>query len=435
MAKKSTKKESDASKGGDVAVAETPGAKTPAAPGAPGQPGQPTTARRAPGQKEVIPFEWKVCGFAADGYTLTLFKSIEKADSEAQLARLEADGYYYGLKLLKIDDEVAAPPQARKQRADAEKKRAALEAKRLKAEEQAAKKAKKAAATTEVAGVTRVSRKKSLKKKDEEATGKKGATKKGAKATKAKTKAVKKAAKTKVATKKKTAVKKVKKKAVAKAKKKAAPKAKKKTAVTKKAVKKKAAPKKKAGEKPRTASLFKDMDPETVDLATALRLLDLPRVVGDDPESGEPITAQNGRYGPYLKKGTDSRSLDEESQIFDIDLAGALAKFAEPKYGARKAASALKEFDADPVSGKPIKLKDGRFGPYVTDGETNATVPRGEDPMEVDFDRAVQLIADKRAKGPAKKPAKRASAATKKAPAKKATGASKAAPKTAPKKK
>ncbi|QOD93968.1 type I DNA topoisomerase [Chryseoglobus sp. 28M-23] len=206
------------------------------------------------------------------------------------------------------------------------------------------------------------------------------------------------------------------------------------------APKKKAAPKKKTGEKPRTASLFKDMDPETVDLATALRLLDLPRLVGEDPESGEPITAQNGRYGPYLKKGADSRSLDEEAQIFDIDLAGALAKFAEPKYGARKAASALKEFDADPVSGKPIKLKDGRFGPYVTDGETNATVPRGEDPMEVDFERAVQLIADKRAKGPAKKPAKRASTATKKAPAKKttakkATGASKAAPKTAPKKK
>ena len=187
------------------------------------------------------------------------------------------------------------------------------------------------------------------------------------------------------------------------------------------APKKKPAAKKKSGEKPRTASLFKDMDPSTVDLETALRLLDLPRVVGDDPESGEPITAQNGRYGPYLKKGTDSRSLDAEAQIFDIDLAGALAKFAEPKYGARKASSALKEFDADPVSGKPLKLKDGRFGPYVTDGETNATVPRGEDPMEVDFDRAVQLIADKRAKGPAKKPAKRAPAKKKTATAKKSS--------------
>lgn len=188
------------------------------------------------------------------------------------------------------------------------------------------------------------------------------------------------------------------------------------------AVKKKPAAKKKApAEKPRTASLFKSMDPATVDLETALKLLSLPRVVGDDPESGEPITAQNGRYGPYLKKGTDTRSLDAEDQIFEIDLAGAVAKFAEPKYGARKASSALKEFDADPVSGKPIKLKDGRFGPYVTDGETNATVPRGEDPMEVDFERAVQLIADRRAKGPAKKPVKRAaSAGAKKTPAKRA---------------
>ena len=197
--------------------------------------------------------------------------------------------------------------------------------------------------------------------------------------------------------------------------------------------------KKAAAEKPRTASLFKDMSPDTIDLDTAIRLLDLPRTVGDDPGSGEPITAQNGRYGPYLKKGTDTRSLDSEAQIFEIDLAGALEKFAQPKYGARKASSALKEFDADPVSGKPIKLKDGRFGPYVTDGETNATVPRGEDPMEIDFERAVQLIADKRAKGPAKKPAaKRGTAAkkpaAKKAPARKPATKKPAATKTAAKK-
>jgi len=138
------------------------------------------------------------------------------------------------------------------------------------------------------------------------------------------------------------------------------------------------------------------MDPATVDFETALKLLSLPREVGLDPESSEPITAQNGRYGPYLKKGTDTRSLDSEDQIFEIDLDGALAKFAEPKYGARRASSALKEFDADPVSGKPIKVKDGRFGPYVTDGETNATIPRGEEVESVDFDRAVQLLADKR---------------------------------------
>ena len=197
--------------------------------------------------------------------------------------------------------------------------------------------------------------------------------------------------------------------------------------------KKKAPAKKKAPvEKPRTASLFADMDPATVDFETALKLLSLPRVVGDDPESGEPITAQNGRYGAYLKKGTDTRSLDAEAQIFDIDLDGALAKFAEPKYGARKASSALKEFDADPVSGKAIKLKDGRFGPYVTDGETNATVPRGEDAMEIDFDRAVELIADKRAKGPAKKPVKRAAGAGAKSTAAKKTPAKKAAARKAP---
>ncbi|KRF32994.1 type I DNA topoisomerase [Yonghaparkia sp. Soil809] len=183
------------------------------------------------------------------------------------------------------------------------------------------------------------------------------------------------------------------------------------------------AKKKAAAEKPRTASLFKDMDPATVDFETAMKLLALPREVGIDPESSEPITAQNGRYGPYLKKGTDTRSLDSEDQIFEIDLDGALAKFAEPKYGARRASSALKEFDADPVSGKPIKVKDGRFGPYVTDGETNATIPRGEDVEAVDFDRAVQLLADKRAKGPAKKPVKRASA--KKPAAKRTTAAKK----------
>jgi DNA topoisomerase-1 len=186
--------------------------------------------------------------------------------------------------------------------------------------------------------------------------------------------------------------------------------------------KRKAPAKKAAAAKPRTASLFKSMDLESIDLDAALRLLDLPRVVGKDPESGEEILAQNGRYGPYLKKGADTRSLTSEDQIFEIDLAGALELFAQPKYGARRASSALKEFEADPVSGKPIRVKDGRFGPYVTDGTTNATIPRGESVDEVDFARAVQLLADKRAKGPAKPKAKRApakKAAAKKAPAQK----------------
>jgi DNA topoisomerase-1 len=138
------------------------------------------------------------------------------------------------------------------------------------------------------------------------------------------------------------------------------------------------------------------------------------------------MTAQNGRYGPYLKKGTDTRSLDSEEKIFEIDFEGALSRFAEPKYAGRRTASALKTFEADPVSGKPILLKDGRFGPYVTDGDVNATVPRGLPLEELDFEQAVQLIADKRAKGPApkrtasKKPAAKKKAAAKKPAAKKA---------------
>ncbi len=182
------------------------------------------------------------------------------------------------------------------------------------------------------------------------------------------------------------------------------------------------APKKNAP-KPRTASLFKSMSPATVDLDTAVKLLDLPRVVGTDPESGEEIKAQNGRYGPYLTKGTDTRSLPSEDAIFDIDLAGALELFAQPKYGARRPSSALKEFDADPVSGKPVKVKDGRFGPYVTDGVTNATIPRGEDIESMTFERAAELLQLKREKGPAPK------RTTKRAPAKRSSTAKKAAPK------
>ena len=188
------------------------------------------------------------------------------------------------------------------------------------------------------------------------------------------------------------------------------------------------------GQKPRTASLFKSMDPATVDLDQAVALLDLPRVVGADPESGAEITAQNGRYGPYLKKGTDTRSLTSEDAIFTIDLAGAQELFAQPKYGARKAVSSLKEFDADPVSGKPVKVRDGRFGPYVTDGETNATIPRGDSVEDITFERAIELLAIKRAKGPAKKKAPAKKAPAKKAAAKKAAAKKPAAKKPAAKK-
>src|SRR5690606_36343528 len=155
-----------------------------------------------------------------------------------------------------------------------------------------------------------------------------------------------------------------------------------------------------------------------------------------DPESGEEITAQNGRFGPYLKKGTDSRSLESESEIFDVTLEKALELYAQPKYGARKASSALAEFEADPVSGKPIRIRDGRFGAYVTDSVTNVTIPRGQTVEDITFEIAVQMLADKRAKGPAAKRGAAKKAPAKKAPAKKAAAkkapAKKAAAKKAP---
>ncbi|MFV0464299.1 MAG: type I DNA topoisomerase [Nostocoides sp.] len=188
--------------------------------------------------------------------------------------------------------------------------------------------------------------------------------------------------------------------------------------------------KKAAKVKPRTASLFKDMDLASIDLDTALRLLSLPRVVGVDPESGEEITAQNGRYGPYLKRGADSRSLSTEQQLFDITLEEARAVYAQPKPRGRAAAKPpLATFDADPVSGQPVVVKDGRFGPYVTDGQTNATLRRGDEPESLTAERAYELLAEKRAKGPTTR--KRA---TKKSTAKKATAKKAAAKKSAPRK-
>ncbi|MDQ1126756.1 DNA topoisomerase-1 [Microbacterium sp. SORGH_AS 505] len=183
-------------------------------------------------------------------------------------------------------------------------------------------------------------------------------------------------------------------------------------------VKPKRGAKKAVAPKPKRASLFKSMSPETIDLETALKLLSLPREVGADPESGTVITAQNGPYGPYIKKGTDSRSIASEDMIFDITLEQALEIYSQPKY-ANRAATSLKEFEADPVSGKPIRIKDGRFGAYVTDGTTNVTIPRGQTADDITFEVAVQMLADKRAKGPApkrttRKPAARKPAAKKK---------------------
>ncbi len=174
--------------------------------------------------------------------------------------------------------------------------------------------------------------------------------------------------------------------------------------------------------KPRTASLFKDMELGSIDLDTALKLLSLPRVVGTDAEGVE-ITAQNGRYGPYLKRGTDSRSLVTEQQLFDITLEEALAIYAQPKQRGRAAAAApLKELGPDPVSGKPVVVKDGRFGPYVTDGETNATLRKDDDPAEITPERGFELLAEKRAKGPTtrKRAVKKTAKRTTKRTAKKA---------------
>ncbi|MEE9964245.1 MAG: type I DNA topoisomerase [Propionicimonas sp.] len=161
--------------------------------------------------------------------------------------------------------------------------------------------------------------------------------------------------------------------------------------------------------KPRTGSLFSSMSIETVTLEQALQLLSLPRVVGTGAD-GEAITAQNGRYGPYLKRGTDSRSLTSEDQIFTITLAEAEEIYAQPKTrgrGARAAAGPLRELGADPATTKPIVIKDGRFGPYVTDGETNATLRRVDSVETMTLERAAELLAEKRAKGPAPKRTRR----------------------------
>src|SRR5205823_5199711 len=154
-----------------------------------------------------------------------------------------------------------------------------------------------------------------------------------------------------------------------------------------------------------------------------------PRVLGTS--DGEEITAQNGRYGPFIRKGTDSRSLESEEQLFTVTLDDALALLAQPKKrgrgAARAAAPPLKELGNDPVSGKPMVVKEGRFGPYVTDGETNASLRKGDSVEEITAERGAELLAERRARGPAKK-------AARKAPAKKTVAKKTAAKKTAAKK-
>jgi DNA topoisomerase-1 len=162
-------------------------------------------------------------------------------------------------------------------------------------------------------------------------------------------------------------------------------------------------------EKPRTASLLQSMDPETVTLDDAVRLLELPRVVGVDPADGGEVVAMNGRYGPFIRKGEETRSLDGEEQLFSITLEQALDVLAQPKTRRARGAAKppLRELGTDPASGRPIVVKEGRFGRYVTDGETNASLRGGETVETLTLDRAAELLAERRARGPAAKPARR----------------------------
>jgi DNA topoisomerase I len=157
--------------------------------------------------------------------------------------------------------------------------------------------------------------------------------------------------------------------------------------------------------KPRTASLLKSMDLDSVTLDEAIRLLTLPRTLGEI--DGEPVTVQNGRYGPYVKHGSESRSLESEEQMFTVTLDEAKALLAQPKPRGRAARAAaappLRELGADSVSGKPIVLREGRFGPYVTDGETNASLRKGDTIESITPQRAVELLAERRAAAPAPK--------------------------------
>jgi DNA topoisomerase-1 len=168
-------------------------------------------------------------------------------------------------------------------------------------------------------------------------------------------------------------------------------------------------------EKPRTASLFKSMTPDSVTLEQSLQLLELPRTIGVD-EAGAEVVARNGRYGPYIQRGSDSRSLESEDLLLSIDIEAALALLAQPKqrrFG--QSAASGHEVGPDPESGKMITLKSGRFGPYVTDGTTNASLRRGDSEEDLTLERAVELLVERRAAPPAA-PRGRRGATAKKAP-------------------
>ncbi|MEX0612908.1 MAG: topoisomerase C-terminal repeat-containing protein, partial [Pirellulales bacterium] len=187
-------------------------------------------------------------------------------------------------------------------------------------------------------------------------------------------------------------------------------------------------------EKPKNASLLKGMNPADVDLPTALKLLSLPRNLGSHPQTGEPVMAHNGRFGPYVKSGEETRSLPADVSPLDVTLEQAVHLLAQPKTHGRGRAGAkrepLKVFDASPISGQKVQLLDGRYGPYVTDGETNASLPKGTSPEELTFQEALDLLAARAAAGPPKrksakrKTAKAASAAPKKSATKRRTAKS-----------
>ena len=209
--------------------------------------------------------------------------------------------------------------------------------------------------------------------------------------------------------------------------------------------------KKAATPKPKMASLFKSMKPESITLEQALQLLSLPRTVGTfeetDAKTGEvsqvTIAANNGRYGPYLTKtaadgSTDTRSLGSEDEIFTVDIAKAKELFAQPKYGRGRgrgtAKPPLRELGNDPDTGKPVTIKDGFYGAYITDGETNRTLPKQYTPESIEPQEAFRLLAEKRAAGPSKRRTRKSTAkktTAKRTTAKKTTATKRAAKKNA----
>ncbi|MEC9148344.1 MAG: DNA topoisomerase, partial [Planctomycetota bacterium] len=190
------------------------------------------------------------------------------------------------------------------------------------------------------------------------------------------------------------------------------------------------------GEKPKNAGLLKGMSVEDITLEVALKLLSLPRLVGEHPDSKEVIEAFNGRYGPYIKCGSETRSLPDDVSPLDVQLEQSLFLLSQPKRRGRSAPKEpIKTFESSPITEQPIRLLEGRYGPYVTDGETNASLPKGTETETVTFEQALQLLAEGAAKGPSRKKKKTKKKATKKKAAKKKSAKKKATKKKAAKKK